>query len=180
MRYFAVVVSSILMCGSSLTTSVNAATLPELANTLNTRFAVMKDVAGYKAANRLPVEDLPREKNVLLKAQNAARDAMLDPESIYAFVQTQMAVSKNIQYRYLDRWRLLPEKGWQPRPLEEVRAQILELDNTILNLISRQIMTGGGFGDDQDRMLTQLLNDKQISALEKVQLIDALRKIKRL
>ena len=110
MRYFAVVVSSILMSGSSLTTSVNAATLPELANALNPPFTVMKDMAGYKAANHLPVEDLPREKNVLLKAQNAARDAMLDPESIDAFVQTQMAVSKNIQYCYLDRWRLQPEK----------------------------------------------------------------------
>jgi len=41
-------------------------------------------------------------------------------------------------------------------------------------------MTGGGFGEAQDRMLTQLLNDKQISALEMVQLIDALRKIERL
>ncbi|MEI9741265.1 chorismate mutase [Enterobacter ludwigii] len=180
MRYFAVVVSSILMCGSSLAASVNAATLPELAATLNIRFEVMKDVAGYKAANHLPIEDLPREKNVLLKAEAAARDVMLDPQSIDAFVQTQMAVSKNIQYRYLDRWRLQPEKAWQPRPLAEVRAQILKLDNTILNLISRQIMTGGGFGDEQERILTQLLNDKQLSVLEKVQLIDALRKIKRL
>lgn len=180
MRYFTVVVSSILMCGSSLAASVNSATLPELAEALNTRFEVMKDVAGYKAANHLPIEDLHREKNVLLKAEDAARDAMLDPQSIDAFVQTQMAVSKNIQYRYLDRWRLQPEKAWQPRPLAEVRAQILELDNTILNLISRQIMTGGGFGDEQERILTQLLNDKQLSVLEKVQLIDALRKIKRL
>lgn len=179
MRYFAIVVSSILMCGSSLATSVNAATLPELAEALNTRFDVMKDVAGYKAANHLPVEDLPREKNVLLKAQSAARDAMLDPQSIDAFVQTQMAVSKNIQYRYLDRWRLQPEKEWQPRPLAQVRAEILELDNTILNLISRQILTGGGFSEEQGRMLTQLLDDKEITALEKAQLIGALGKIKR-
>ncbi|EMC0022870.1 chorismate mutase [Enterobacter cloacae] len=179
MRYFAIVVSSILMCGSSLAASVNSATIPELADALNTRFEVMKDVAGYKAANQLPVEDLPREKEVLLKAQNAARDAMLDPESIEEFVQTQMAVSKNIQYRYLDRWRLQPEKAWQPRPLAEVRAQILELDNAILNLISRQILTGGGFGEEQDRTLAQLINDKQISPLEKAQLIDALGKIKR-
>ncbi|MCK7172501.1 chorismate mutase [Enterobacter cloacae] len=179
MRYFAVVVSSILMCGSSLAASVNSATLPELAEALNTRFEVMKDVAGYKAANHLPVEDLPREKNVLLKAQSAARDVMLDPQSIDAFVQTQMAVSKNIQYRYLDRWRLQPEKAWQPRPLADVRAQILQLDNTILNLISRQIMTGGGFGEEQDRQLSGLLNTNQISALEKAQLIDALGEIKR-
>lgn len=179
MRYFAIVVSSILMCSSSLAVSVNAATLPELAEVLNTRFEVMKDVAGYKAANHLPVEDLAREKNVLLKAQSAARDAMLDPQSIEAFVQMQMAVSKNIQYRYLDRWRLQPEKEWQPRPLAEVRAQILALDNTILNLISRQILTGGGFGGAQDRTLARLLDDKQISALEKAQLIGALGKIKR-
>ncbi|UKJ19875.1 gamma subclass chorismate mutase AroQ [Enterobacter mori] len=167
------------MCGSSLAASVNAGTLPELAEALNTRFEVMKDVAGYKAANHLPVEDLPREKNVLLKAQDAARDVMLDQQSIDAFVQTQMAVSKNIQYRYLDRWRLQPEKAWQPRPLAEVRAEILKLDNTILNLISRQTMTGGGFGEEQDRTLSRLLNDKQISSLEKAQLIDALGKIKR-
>ena len=37
---------------------------------------------------------ISREKNVLLKAQDAARDVMLDPQSIDAFVQTQMAVSK--------------------------------------------------------------------------------------
>ncbi|UDF99368.1 hypothetical protein LH408_14940 [Enterobacter cloacae] len=104
---------------------------------------------------------------------------MLDPQSIDAFVQTQMAVSKNIQYRYLDRWRLQPEKEWQPRPLAQVRAQILELDNTILNLISRQILTGGGFGEEQDRMLAQLLDDKEITALEKAQLIVALGKIRR-
>lgn len=104
---------------------------------------------------------------------------MLDPQSIDAFVQTQMAISKNIQYRYLDHWRLQPEKAWQPRPLAEVRAQILELDSTILDLISRQIMSGGGFGEEQDRTLARLLNDKQISSLEKAQLIDALGKIKR-
>ncbi|KLP57641.1 chorismate mutase [Enterobacter genomosp. O] len=179
MRYFAIVVSSILMCGSSLAASVNSANVPELAEALNTRFAVMKDVAGYKAANHLPVEDLPREKNVLLKAQSAARDAMLAPQSIDTFVQTQMAISKNIQYRYLDRWRLQPEKEWQPRPLAQVRAQILELDNTILNLISRQILTGGGFSEEQGRMLAQLLDDKEITALEKAQLIGALGKIKR-
>lgn len=102
------------MCGSSLAASVNSATLPELAEALNTRFEVMKDVAGYKAANHLPVEDLPREKNVLLKAQDAARDVMLDPQSIDAFVQTQMAVSKNIQYRYLDRWRCSLKKRGSP------------------------------------------------------------------
>ena len=121
---------------------------------------------------------ISREKNVLLKAQDAARDVMLDPQSIDAFVQTQMAVSKTSS-TVISIAGVCSLKSVAARPLAEVRAQILQLDNTILNLISRQIMTGGGFGEEQDRQLSGLLNDKQISALEKAQLIDALGEIKR-
>ena len=103
---------------------------------------------------------------------------MLDPQSIDAFVQTQMAVSKTSS-TVISIAGVCSLKSVAARPLAEVRAQILQLDNTILNLISRQIMTGGGFGEEQDRQLSGLLNDKQISALEKAQLIDALGEIKR-
>lgn len=179
MRYIAIVFTSFFMCGSSLAASVTATSIPELASALNKRFDVMKDVAGYKLANGLPVEDLPREKKVLQQTQVFAQAAMLDADSIRDFIHAQMTIGKAIQYRYLDSWRIKPETHTQPKALEKVRAHILELDNQILNLISQQLLAGGGFNKEQNGMLQQRLDDKHISEWEKRLLIENLAKIKR-
>lgn len=179
MRYLAIVFTSFFMCGSSLAASVTATSIPELADAINQRLEVMKDVAGYKLANGLLVEDLPREEKVLKQTQHFADAAKLDPRSIEGFIHAQMMVSKAIQYRYLDRWRIKSENNWQPKSLPTVREHILKLDNRILNLISQQLLVGGGFSQEQTEMLREQLDDKQISAWEKTLLIDYLVQIKR-
>lgn len=179
MRYLAIVFTSFFMCGSSLAASVTATSIPDLADAINQRFDVMKDVAGYKLANGLPVEDLPREEKVLRQTQHFADAAKLDPLSIEGFIHAQMMVSKAIQYRYLDRWRIKPENNWQPKSLQTVREQILKLDSRILDLISQQLLLGGGFSHAQTEALRQELDGKQISEWEKTVLIDYLVRIKR-
>ncbi|WP_148242079.1 gamma subclass chorismate mutase AroQ [Enterobacter asburiae] len=179
MRYLAIVFTSFFMCGSSLAASVTATSIPDLADAINQRFEVMKDVAGYKLIKGLPVEDLPREEKVLKQTQRFAEEAKLDPLSIEGYIHAQMMVSKAIQYRYLDSWRIKPESHWQPKSLPSVREHILELDNRILDLISQQLLAGGGFSHQQTDMLRQLLDGRQISAWEKTLLIDNIVRITR-
>ncbi|ANS42549.1 chorismate mutase [Serratia inhibens] len=114
-------------------------TLGEL---VNQRLAYMKDVAGYKARQHLPIEDLAQEAKVLASTEAEAGRLGLDPRSVRPFIVAQMDAAKAIQYRYRADWLATPESGWQPRPLDSVRPQIAELSNRILQRLAQQLKTG--------------------------------------
>lgn len=99
----------------------------------------MKDVAGYKAYNHLAIEDLSQEAKVLSSSMLEAEKLMLDGESVKPFIQAQMDAAKAIQYRYRADWLSVPEKGWQPAPLEQVRAKISASNTDILTKISNKL-----------------------------------------
>ncbi len=56
-----------------------AAAIGEL---VNQRLSLMKDVAGYKAQQHLPIEDLAQEAKVLASAQAEAGRLGLEPASV--------------------------------------------------------------------------------------------------
>ncbi|MGB8667116.1 MAG: chorismate mutase [Serratia inhibens] len=114
-------------------------TLGEL---VNQRLAYMKDVAGYKARQHLPIEDLTQEAKVLASTEAEAGRLGLDPLSVRPFIVAQMDAAKAIQYRYRADWLATPESGWQPRPLDSVRPQIAELSNRILQRLAQQLKAG--------------------------------------
>lgn len=149
-----------------------------LASVMNQRMLLMKDVAGYKAAHHLPVEDLVREQKVLAAAQEEAAVAGVDPQSVTPFIQAQMDAAKAIQYRYLADWLSRPEPEWKPANLDDVRKQISQYDNVILKTISQQLSVGG-FNNGQRSQISGLLNAPQLSEADKQRLVDSLALIKR-
>jgi len=167
---------SLFCVASSAFASPDPAT--SLATVINQRMQVMKDVAGYKAAHHLPVEDLVREQKVMSAAQAEAEAAGVDPQSVAPFIQAQMDVAKAIQYRYLADWLSRPEPQWQPADLGDVRKRISEYDKRILDTFSQQL-NAGGFSDRERAQMLHLLNAPQLSDADKQRLMDSLALIKR-
>ncbi len=76
----------------------------QTARLVNERLSYMKDVAGYKAEQHLPIEDLAQEKKVLDQSISEAESFGLNSETVKPFIVTQMNVAKAIQYRYRADW----------------------------------------------------------------------------
>lgn len=111
----------------------------QTAQLLNERLSYMKDVAGYKAAKHLPIEDLIQEDKVMDKSLAEAESLGLSGASIKPFMVAQINAAKAIQYRYRADWLSQPETHWQPKPLDEVRTHISELSSTILRQIAQEL-----------------------------------------
>ncbi len=67
---------------------------------IDERLSYMEEVGLYKTKNQIPIEDLERERIVLLDAKNLAASQGLDPETMETFFTAQINAAKAIQYRY--------------------------------------------------------------------------------
>ncbi|MFV7444578.1 chorismate mutase [Acinetobacter pittii] len=124
------------MCISSL---AQAYQYDQTARLVNERLAYMKDVAGYKAEQHLPIEDLTQEKKVLDQSLSEADSFGLNSETVKPFIVTQMNVAKAIQYRYRADWLSSPESNWKPQDLAEVRLKISSLNTELLKNIAYEL-----------------------------------------
>lgn len=120
-----------LMCFSSL---AQAYQYEQTARLINERLSYMKDVAGYKAEQHLPIEDLTQEKKVLDQSLSEADSFGLNSETVKPFIVVQMDVAKAIQYRYRADWLSSPETNWKPQDLSEVRLKISALNTELLKI----------------------------------------------
>ncbi|MEQ1067465.1 chorismate mutase [Acinetobacter sp. XH1741] len=124
------------MCVSSL---AQAYQYDQVAHLMNERLSYMKDVAGYKAEQHLPIEDLVQEKKVLDQSLSEAESFGLSSETVKPFIVTQMNVAKAIQYRYRADWLSSPETNWKPQDLSEVRLKISSLNTELLKNIAYEL-----------------------------------------
>ncbi|ODL98385.1 chorismate mutase [Acinetobacter pittii] len=124
------------MCISSL---AQAYQYDQTARLVNERLAYMKDVAGYKAEQHLPIEDLTQEKKVLDQSLSEAESFGLNSETVKPFIVSQMNVAKAIQYRYRADWLSSPESNWKPQDLAEVRLKISSLNTELLKSIAYEL-----------------------------------------
>ena len=124
------------MCISSL---AQAYQYDQTARLVNERLSYMKDVAGYKAEQHLPIEDLTQEKKVLDQSLSEAESFGLNSETLKPFIVTQMNVAKAIQYRYRADWLSSPESNWKPQDLAEVRLKISSLNTELLKNIADEL-----------------------------------------
>lgn len=147
----------------------------DVASLINQRLSYMKDVAGYKAANHLAIEDLSQEAKVLTSSVRQAETLGLEGESVKPFVQAQMDAAKAIQYRYRADWLSSPEQGWQAMPLDQVRAKINGLSTNILDGISTRLKQGEPFTDKTAFLHT--LNQTHLEEGDKTRLWQALQHI---
>ncbi len=124
-----------------LSLAVQAQQCGQTAPLINERLSYMKDVVGYKAENHLPIEDRIQEEKVINSAMAQAESLGLNGESIKPLMVAQINAAKAIQYRYRADWLSQPEPGWQPKPLDDVRANIGELSTKILEQIAEELKT---------------------------------------
>lgn len=149
----------------------------EVASLINKRLSYMKDVAGYKANNHLPIEDLSQEAKVLSSSVLEAENNLgLDGESVKPFIQAQMDAAKAIQYRYRADWLSALEKDWQPVPLEQVRSKTSLLNTEILTDVSTKLSNGELFTDKT--CFIQQLDQIHLKDSDKERLWYSLKKIK--
>ncbi|MCW7762557.1 chorismate mutase [Photorhabdus luminescens] len=149
-----------------------------VAQLINQRLSYMKDVAGYKAENHLPVEVLSQENKVLAKAISEAESFGLNGESVRPFVIIQMNAAKAIQYRYRADWLSVSENGWQPKPLEDVRVKISGLSTEILQQIAILLKNGGKISASDKEMFMKNIQQHNLKDSDKQQIFSALEKVK--
>ena len=170
-------VKLLVLAGLTFSTTALATSIQheDVASLINQRLSCMKDVAGYKANNHLAIEDLSQEAKVLSSTVLEADKLGLDGESVTFFIQAQMDAAKAIQYRYRADWLSVPEKGWQPEPLGQVRAKISVLSTAILTSVSVKLSTGAQFTDKA--VFMKKLNQTHLKDSDKERLWYSLKQI---
>jgi chorismate mutase-like protein len=90
----------VLVAGSAGAASAR----PDAGELISQRLALMQDVAAFKWANGLPIEDLERERIVLEAAVRSGLDHGLTATSVESFFALQIKAAKEIQRYWFDRW----------------------------------------------------------------------------
>lgn len=160
------------LCLAPQTASLGAELAP-LAEKINHRLSYMKDVAGFKAQNHLPVEDVAQEAKVLDSGKAEARKLGLDPATVGPFIAAQMNAAKAIQYRYQADWLAQSEKGWQPRPLDKVRQDIARLSDEILQQLVQDLRSGPIEPGERSKFY-KAVQEHNLKQQDKKRLFDAL------
>ncbi|VVM78859.1 chorismate mutase [Pseudomonas fluorescens] len=121
-----------------LTTSAHAAapaeTLKPLLETLNERLNIGDLVALTKWDSGKPIQDSPREAQVIANARTLAAERQLDPEDVAQLIAAQMEANKLVQYGLLAQWQAAAAAPDTPRPDlgKQIRPRLDELQTRLL------------------------------------------------
>lgn len=124
-----------------LATTAGAAPVPapealqSLLSTLNERLNIGDLVALTKWDSGKPIQDSPREAQVIDNTRKLATERKLDPEDVAQLIAAQMEANKLVQYGLLAQWQAAgaapdtprPDLGKQIRPrLDELQTRLLQ------------------------------------------------------
>ena len=115
-----------------------------LLNLLEQRLQLMKDVAAYKFAHTIAIENKTREQLVLESAMASARQHQLRPESIEAFFRLQIELAKVVQESWIDQWQA---EGKRASPESDtadlsttIRPKLIRLGAQLVEQIPRALL----------------------------------------
>ena len=110
--------------------------LGELLGLVDERLQLMKDVAAYKFANDIEIENSQREALVHRRAMLSARQVGLEPAAVEAFFRVQIQQAKVVQKGWIERWRALNEYPFPdtavPDLSAEIRPKLIDLGERIV------------------------------------------------
>ena len=126
-----------LLTGSACAATPSAApeALKPLLMTLNERLNIGDLVALTKWDSGKPIQDSPREAQVIANARTLAAERKLDAEDVAQLIAAQMEANKLVQYGLLAQWQAAgvapdtarPDLGKQIRPrLDELQSLLLQ------------------------------------------------------
>lgn len=103
---------------------------------IDSRLALMKEVAAYKWHTNQPIEDVEREKTVLSAASLSGLTYNITMRSSSAFFQAQIEAAKDIQSCWMARWR-----AGEPPPVPQnlvtvLRPRLLNLGEAITRALA--------------------------------------------
>ncbi|WP_166220081.1 chorismate mutase [Pseudomonas atagonensis] len=110
-------------------------TLKPLLATLNERLNIGDLVALTKWDSGKPIQDSPREAQVIANARKLASERKLDPEDVAQLIAAQMEANKLVQYGLLAQWQAAgaapdtkrPDLAKQIRPLlDQLQSRLLQ------------------------------------------------------
>ncbi len=108
--------------------------LRPLLTTLNERLNIGDLVALTKWDSGKPIQDSPREAQVIASARTLASEHKLDPEDVAQLIAAQMEANKLVQYGLLAQWQATGRAPDTPRPdlAKQIRPQLDELQTRLL------------------------------------------------
>ncbi|MFJ7795674.1 chorismate mutase [Pseudomonas sp. NPDC096950] len=108
--------------------------LQPLLVTLNERLNIGDLVALTKWDSGKPIQDSPREAQVIANVRQLATDRKLDPDDVGQLLAAQMEANKLVQYGLLAKWQAAGKAPDTPRPdlAKQIRPHLDELQNRLL------------------------------------------------
>ena len=170
-----VILSALIFSG----TIHGAATEPSLFQAIAERLSYMEDVGAYKAQNKIPVEDVEREKIVLSNAKELAAAHGLDPDSMERFFIAQISAAKAIQYRYKAEL-LTREIPTRPIDLQsDIRPELDRLSSDIVELFATVLQRRSAITEERRECFMSTLHNRRLVEAEKDALFDAMLEVRR-
>lgn len=116
------------------TPSPAPASLQPLLMTMNERLNISDLVALTKWDSGKPIQDSPREAQVIANARKQAAERKLDPDEVADLIAAQVEASKLVQYGLLAQWQAASKAPDTPRPdlTRQIRPQLDQLQNRLL------------------------------------------------
>lgn len=113
---------------------VSSESLRPLLKTLNERLNIGDLVALTKWDSGKPIQDSPREAQVIANARTLATEHQLDPEEVAQLIAAQMEANKLVQYGLLAQWQAAGAAPDTPRPdlAGQIRPRLDELQTRLL------------------------------------------------
>ena len=161
-------------------TASSAVDSESLFDLMNQRLCDMRDVAVYKAKQKLPVEDKAREQAVLNRSIEKARQQGLDADSVKAFFVAQMNVAKDIQRRYHQQWALEQDHVGFPLPdlSGSIRPALNKLGEEIIEALPAYLNRYGLTPESKRQEFYQSMTVDRLTEQDKKQLFDALLEVR--
>ncbi len=158
--------------------STESELLQSLFQSIDERLEYMDDVALFKAQNKIPIEDVEREKIVLSDAEQLAASHGMDPVSIENFFITQINAAKAIQYRY--RAELLTREASHPiiDLQSDIRPALDRLGNDIVTLLATLLQSGLPIGEESRERFMEALQNPLLADSEREALFNALLEVR--
>ena len=178
---FLCLLTSPIQAASSQTHSPEFARLVTL---VDQRLHLMKDVAAYKLAHQIAIENKPREQVVLESAIASARQHQLDPASLEPFFRLQIEIAKAVQLSWIENWqaegRLASSDIIIADLQADIRPELLTLGEQLVAQLPLALseLHGANSFDSHLKTLNRLIRTPYVSAAMKRELLQALLQIR--
>ncbi|QQZ42508.1 chorismate mutase [Pseudomonas sp. SK3(2021)] len=129
--------SAALLAGTAQAAPAPASLVLLLAS-IEERLAIADQVALSKWDSHKPVEDRPREREVIAGAVAQAPAYKLDGAAVEQFFAAQIEANKLVQYAHLSEWTLQAQAPNAPRPdlVGQIRPQLDRLQKRLLQQLA--------------------------------------------